>query len=236
MGDPLEMTETSCTCSLCPTSSSTVAGVTSATTNQLEVQKWTTLTVCARHGTTAKIIRIDHEETGAMCDIAIQYEDVLATLPFPFDPNHDYRVLCAAANTDPQYADAEEAGCARDNCEVDAFFLRSIFNHMAFNNLNYTLSVAFGFDTDFTCRGIVANSLMPSTAAPFTTAVPVVQTTAMGGTSAVPQAAWACCGEYPERFPYKTNNGARDCCVATTFATALLECCGNGSTAVIGAC
>jgi len=187
-------------------------------------------------------IRIDHEEDGATCDIAIQYEDVLASLSFPFDPTHDYRTLCAVANKDPasdptsQYADAEEAGCARDNCEVDAYFLRSIFNHMAFNNLNHTLSVAFGFDTDFTCRGIVANSLMPSTAAPFTTAVPVVQTTMMGGTTAVPQAAWKCCGDYPERFPYKTNDGARGCCVATTFATALLECCGNGSTAVIGAC
>merc|ERR1712084_50855 len=97
-------------------------------------------------------------------------------------------------------------------------------------------SVSFGFDTDFTCRGIVANSLMPSTAAPFTTAAPVAQTTAMGGTTATPIPAWQCCGAYPNRFPYKTNNGARGCCSGATYATALLECCPNGSTAVIGTC
>lgn len=29
----------------------------------------------------------------------------------------------------------------------------------------------------------------------------------------------ACCGDYPLRFPFKTYNGARDCCVAHTFNT-----------------
>lgn len=38
----------------------------------------------------------------------------------------------------------------------------------------------------------------------------------------------ACCGEYPLRFPFKTYNGARDCCIAHTFNTNLYECCGDG--------
>lgn len=192
--------------------------------------------MCKRWYDSKDCIRIDNEIAASTCDIAIQYEDVLATLSFPFDPTHNYNTLCATANPDGNYADAEEGACARDNCEVDAYFLRAIFNHMAFNHLNHTLSVAFGFDKDFTCRGIVANSLMPSTAAPFTTAMPVAQTTANGGTTATPIPTWQCCGAFPDRFPYKTNQGARDCCVATTFATALLECCSNGSTAVIGTC
>ena len=179
-------------------------------------------------------IRIDHEDADETCDIAIQYTDVLANQNFPFDPSHDYSALCDAANPDGNYADSVEGGCARDNCKVDAYFLRDIFNHMAFNNLNQTLSVAFGFDTDYTCRG--RSGLQASTVAPFTTAAPVVVTTAPAGTTGTPIAPWQCCGAFPARFPYKTNNGARDCCVDTTFATALLECCANGLTAVIGAC
>jgi hypothetical protein len=192
--------------------------------------------MCKRWYDSKDCIRIDNDDAGTTCDISMQYNDVLAAQQFPFDPSLDYSTLCDAANQDAAFADAEEGACARDNCKVDAYFLREIFNHMAFNNLNHTLSVSFGFDTDFTCRGIVANSLMPSTAAPFTTAAPVAQTTANGGTTATPIPAWQCCGTFPSRFPYKTNNGARDCCNGATYATALLQCCANGSTAVIGAC
>lgn len=38
----------------------------------------------------------------------------------------------------------------------------------------------------------------------------------------------ACCGEFPERFPYKTYEGARDCCVTHTFNTNLFQCCPDG--------
>lgn len=193
---------------------------------------------CKRWYDSKDCVRIDGENASppTMCDISIQYVDAIASLPFPFDPTHDYSALCTVAQTTGTWADAEEQACAVANCEIDAYFLRDIFNHMAFNNLNQTLSVAFGFDTDFTCRGIVANGLMPSTAAPFTTAAPQVVTTAAPGTTATPIPTWECCGAYPDRFPYKTNQGARDCCNGATFATALLECCPNGSTAVIGAC
>ena len=206
---------------------------------------------CKRWYDSKDCIRIDNEDAGTTCDTAIQYNDVLAspgvgsgagymadgTLAFPFDPTHDYSAICDANNLDSDFADAEEGQCARDNCKVDAYFLRAIFTHMSFNSLNHTLSVSFGFDTDFTCRGIVANSLMPSTVAPFTTAAPVAQTTAAaGGTTATPIPTWQCCGSYPNRFPYKTNNGARGCCGSATYATALLECCSNGSTAVQGTC
>lgn len=205
---------------------------------------------CKRWVDSKDCIRIDNENAGTTCDTSIQYNDILAssgvgsgpgylgdgTLAFPFDPDHDYSVICDANNQAADFADADEAACAADNCKIDAYFLRDIFTHMSFNNLNNSLSVSFGFDTDFTCRGIVANSLMPSTVAPFTTAAPVVPTTAAGATTAAPIPAWQCCGSFPDRFPYKTNNGGRSCCVSTTYATALLECCPNGSTAVIGAC
>merc|ERR1719433_1131867 len=106
---------------------------------------------------------------------------------------------------------------------------------MSFNNLNNTLSVAFGFDTDYYCRGIMGNALMPSTVAPATTA-PNAPVTTAAGTTAVPGRTWDCCGAFPARFPYKVNNGNRACCIATTYNTQLLECCPNGSTAIIGNC
>lgn len=38
----------------------------------------------------------------------------------------------------------------------------------------------------------------------------------------------ACCDEYPLRFPFKTYNGARDCCYTHTFNTNLYQCCADG--------
>lgn len=34
-----------------------------------------------------------------------------------------------------------------------------------------------------------------------------------------------CCGEYPNRAPYRSDNGNRQCCVDKTFHTYYLECC-----------
>merc|ERR1711881_492185 len=34
-----------------------------------------------------------------------------------------------------------------------------------------------------------------------------------------------CCGAYPNRFPYKTLDGARDCCGGRTYNTEILNCC-----------
>lgn len=41
-----------------------------------------------------------------------------------------------------------------------------------------------------------------------------------------------CCGIYPIRFPYKTLNGDRDCCVERTYFTNLLSCCSDGKVRV----
>lgn len=36
-----------------------------------------------------------------------------------------------------------------------------------------------------------------------------------------------CCGEYPLRAPYRSDNGNRQCCVDKTYHTYYLECCNN---------
>lgn len=44
-----------------------------------------------------------------------------------------------------------------------------------------------------------------------------------------------CCGQYPIRYRYSTNNN-RQCCGQSTFNGNTLECCAGGYTATIGAC
>jgi len=160
---------------------------------------------------------IDAENEDRLCDISMQYEDVLSNLNNPFNPSHNYENLCNTANSNVAAAngwDADTELCAQQNCMVDAYFLRDIFNHMAFNNLNNSLSQAFGFDKMATCRGLVASSLI-STHAPLTTEAPVEETTvlASAGTTAAPINVMECCGSFPHRFPYKTRLNTRDCCI-----------------------
>jgi hypothetical protein len=193
---------------------------------------------CNRWWNSKDCIRIDNNNAGTTCDLSMQYVDVLAGLTFPFGPGNDYPSLCSAANNG-QHADAEEDACAIANCEVDAYFLRDTFTHMSFNHLNHSLSVSFGFDTDFTCRGLVA-SQAGTTAAPFagTTVPPVVETTAapVVETTGAPWNTWDCCGAFPDRFPYKPQGGDRACCNGATYNTLTLMCCPNGSTGAINSC
>jgi hypothetical protein len=41
-----------------------------------------------------------------------------------------------------------------------------------------------------------------------------------------------CCGDYPERFPFK-QTGDRGCCQGVTFDTGLFQCCQDGSIEVV---
>lgn len=39
----------------------------------------------------------------------------------------------------------------------------------------------------------------------------------------------ACCGDYPERYSYRTIGGDRSCCVNKTYNTQIFTCCADGS-------
>merc|ERR1712048_1194977 len=45
-----------------------------------------------------------------------------------------------------------------------------------------------------------------------------------------------CCGEYPQRYPYKPLKGFHDCCNGKIFETVEKECCLDGSVKKIGMC
>jgi len=164
------------------------------------------------------------------CDIDTDYTDVIVSLSDPFDPATDYDAACSAANADP---------CAAQACHVDAVFIRDVFLFLADNTLNMTLSGWYGFNGNI-CTGKV-DSIAGTTGAPgpaATTGAPVPATTApvVAGTTATPVPGTACCGSYPNRYPYKTQGGDRQCCVDTTFNVNVLECCPTNVLQVIGTC
>ena len=43
----------------------------------------------------------------------------------------------------------------------------------------------------------------------------------------------ACCDDYPLRFPFKTYNGDRQCCIAQTFDANLYSCCNDGAVRIV---
>merc|ERR1711981_685131 len=162
------------------------------------------------------------------CNLDVEYTDVITSLSDPFDPTTDYQAACAASNAD---------ACAAEACHVDAVFIRHVFLFLADNTLNMTLSGWYGFNGNV-CTGRT-DAVDGTTAAPnaATTAAPVPATTAPAGTTATPVPGTLCCGAYPNRYPYKTQGGDRQCCVDTTYNINVLECCAATNVlAVIGTC
>jgi hypothetical protein len=64
---------------------------------------------------------------------------------------------------------------------------------------------------------------------------PVTQCVAGGGSGSGGKPD-QCCGEYPKRFPFFTDYGARSCCKGKTYSTNSLECCSSGEIKGIGSC
>ena len=125
--------------------------------------------------------------------------------------------------------------CAAVACAVDAEFIRHVFLYLADNTLNMTLSGWYGFDGSVCNPGArdgSATTVMPGTTQP----QPAAPTTVPGATTAAPQATLDCCGSYPNRYPFKLQNGNRACCGSNTYNVQLLECCPNQSLTPIGNC
>merc|ERR1712032_38947 len=155
------------------------------------------------------------------------YVDVITSIRDPFDVNTDFESQCQTANAGDN--------CAIQACHVDAVFIRHVVNFLSANTLNMTLSGWYGFDGS-ACR--TASAIVGTTGAPdvATTGAPDVVTTDPAATTATPQPTTDCCGAYPNRYPYKLNNGARACCVDTTYNVNILECCPNNALSLIGDC
>merc|ERR1711899_106908 len=171
-------------------------------------------------------LNVDYNADGTTpCDMNTEYTDVITDVTQPFDMATDYAAECAAVNTD---------ACAAEACHVDAVFIREVVLFLADNTLNMTLSGWYGFDGTI-CTGASSAGTTLSPPVPVTTQN-APTTAAAATTVTAPQPTTQCCGAYPNRFPYRTQNGGRACCVDTTYNTMVLECCSNNVLNVIGTC
>merc|ERR1712127_463276 len=116
--------------------------------------------------------------TGAstfQCDDTIDYVDVITDLADLFDDTTDYAAACATKNPGND--------CAAGACHVDAVFIRHVFNFLADNTLNMTLSGWYGFNGDI-CTGRVPGGTTAAPGAAATTMNPA--TTGAPGTTLNP--------------------------------------------------
>ena len=100
--------------------------------------------------------------------------------------------------------------CAIHACIVEGRFVLDIFQAIVVQQatVDSSLSNANGFQQDQICNF---------------------------GTGQI-QGPVECCGAYPERFKYRTNQGQNGCCVSEVYDTGMMECCANGSVDIIGNC
>lgn len=130
--------------------------------------------------------------------------------------------------------------CEAATCKVEGWFLLSYFTWTVFGgSMDQDTMKSNGFDHDATCKGAKADATVIS-GNPFN---PFNPSGNNGGGSSTPSGvattvippSTECCGDYPVRFPYKHSDD-RQCCNGVTYNTNILECCGDASVQMIGAC
>lgn len=90
--------------------------------------------------------------------------------------------------------------CSARTCKVEGWFIQQYFSYTTQGGvIDAANRHANGFDVNVSC--------------------PITQGL---------QSEKACCGNYPARYPYKTYDGARDCCVSHTYNTNMFQCCNDG--------
>lgn len=94
-----------------------------------------------------------------------------------------------------------DTGCPNWVCKIEGYFLQQLILYFTHGgSINQDFRHAVGFNPDVDC--------------PVSTGI---------------KSEKACCDEYPLRFPFKTYNGSRDCCLSKTFNTNLYQCCDDGT-------
>lgn len=108
--------------------------------------------------------------------------------------------------------DRNDTPCQKRLCVVDGWFMQSIIR-MAFGEGNFPDVANFKhengvFDFEATCQADVDKK---------------TKTGSGNGTREL-----SCCGSYPNRFPFATGAGNRECCVDKTYNTNIFMCCDDG--------
>lgn len=88
-------------------------------------------------------------------------------------------------------------GCANWACKVEGYFIQQLVLYfVSGGSINHDLRHENGFEPAVSCPVLI-------------------------GTDSPRE----CCDQQPVRFPYKTYDGARECCVSHTFDTTMYQCC-----------
>jgi len=110
--------------------------------------------------------------------------------------------------------------CATFACAVETNFVYKVFEYMQSNTFNTTWKHENGFSQSESC-GLPVQG---------TTLAPPVTVAHVDLKPRDPASDYKqCCGELPERFTFRHNNGERACCVNKTYDSGSLSCCADGS-------
>jgi hypothetical protein len=142
---------------------------------------------------------IDGVTDGEPCDTPTVVYD-----PYNFFIGGDVFDVCQTKNVD-ECTVGECNTCAHRACVIEGSFV--------FNYFTYALDPNSGFAPAPEITHVDQGGL-------FEPETDCAYQTPGGGRSEK-----ACCGAYPDRFPFKTFEGARACCGQVTYASAALQCC-----------
>ena len=141
----------------------------------------------------------------------------------PDEEPYEVRFDPATQRVDCQFNDND---CAINTCKCDEQLAHSMVASIAdMNNEFISNPNGSGFDHAFTCKA--ANN--PN--------APDINNGGNGnGGNSIDGSGVQCCGAYPNRFSFNTNEGAKSCCGDVTYNTSKHDCCNNSFLAAIGEC
>lgn len=165
---------------------------------------------CKRQASCYECAKMDHQGRNCVAD-QVQYDYELNV--DPTDPNNNMKksITCLDdPNSGKNGGYSEKHSCRRAICECDKKLAEDLREHFhVWTHENHQIQGDFN---------------------------PVAQCLKNPGNGMGADGEPACCGSYPNRFPYKMNDGARMCCGDRTYDSSLFECCANAEVKAIGTC
>jgi len=162
--------------------------------------------VCKRLVQGYRCLVLDALERGETCDPVNQQYDEYSL----FGGSGDIIADCTQDNTD-QNGPAETAQCRRDLCIVDGTFSLDLFSLI--------FQVVGGIEASAQYDANLAHATNAQNPGLFDPEQDCFHQQQGNGRSEK-----ECCGDYPDRFSYKTFDGERACCGVKTYSTLTYSC------------
>lgn len=174
-------------------------------------------------------------DTGGCDPFAVEYGDISGQI---FNLASDMNVFCE------QLSPGDD--CAINTCKVESHFskeyLREVFSatlrlNSTFKHDNFDQSTcATAVNANGPSSNVIFNANSGNSGSSFSTGGGSSGSSGNSQALSSPLPANMCCGTFPVRFPYKTNNGGRSCCNQVTFNALVYECCDGQTVTQVGNC